>query len=227
MEIWKTIEGYNDYEISSFGRVKSLSRIIVRKKYSFLCKEKILKPGTDNNGYLKINLYNKNDKKTITIHQLVAIHFLNHNPCGYELVVNHINFIRTDNRVDNLEIVTSRENTNQKHLKSTSKYTGVCWSEKDNKWICSIYIKGKTKKLGRFDNEIEASKYYENAIKNIELGLKVEAKKTNFSSKYKGIYFAKNINKWFFYINIDGKQKTSNYFLTETEAYNEYKKNKL
>jgi hypothetical protein len=69
--------------------------------------------------------------------------------------------------LDNLEIVTARENSNKKHLKSSSKYIGVCFEKESKKWVASISLKGKQKKLGRFDCEIKASEAYQNALKTL------------------------------------------------------------
>ena len=101
------------------------------------------------------------------VHQLVAESFLNHKRCGMKLVVNHIDFDKTNNKLDNLEIVTTRENTNQKHLKSYSNFTGVSWNKRANKWIASIKINNKNKYLGYYSNELEASKAYQKELLNI------------------------------------------------------------
>jgi len=160
MEIWKTIKEFEDYEISNFGRVKSL-------KFG---KEKILKQNIDSTKYYAVVLSNGILIKTIKIHVLVAIAFLNHIPCGMKFVINHKNFNKSDNRVENLEIVSGRENTNKKHIKSTSKYVGVSWAKKRNKWTAQITINRKVINLGFFNNEYDAHLAYEKslyAIKNI------------------------------------------------------------
>ena len=98
MEIWKKVKGYEGiYEVSNLGRVKSLSRIVLKKgKYPFLTKEKILKQSNNYRGYKHVGLYLNKKMKTLTVHQLVVIAFLNHKPNGQELVVNHINLIKKD-----------------------------------------------------------------------------------------------------------------------------------
>jgi len=160
MEVWKRIEDCNDYEISNHGNVKS-----------FICSNtKILKPGKNNHGYLLVVLMNdEGDRKTKMIHKLVAEHFLNHIPSGFEAVINHKDFNKENNKHDNLEIVTQRENTNQKHLKpgKSSKYTGVSKIKKTNKWYSQILINGKVKSLGFFDNEYDAHIAYENKLRTI------------------------------------------------------------
>ena len=157
-EQWIDIAGYEGlYQISNFGNVKSIR----------FDKEKLLLPQTNSKGYYFVVLCDKTKRKQMQIHQLVAIAFLNHIPCKMELVINHINFDKKDNNVSNLEIVTNRENSNRKHLKSTSKYTGVSFEKDRNKWISQIKINGKRVLLGRFSNEIDANDAYQSKLKEI------------------------------------------------------------
>jgi hypothetical protein len=98
-EIWKPILGYEGrYEVSNLGRVLSVRA------------DSFLKPNTMNHGYVCVHLYSggKQTRVVKTIHQLVAKAFID-NPYGCR-EVNHKNFLRSDNRVENLEWVTRREN---------------------------------------------------------------------------------------------------------------------
>lgn len=112
MENWKEIEGYSDYQISSLGNVKSLSRYVNHfKGGKRLKKEKLLKLQIDKLGYVRVNLFSNNVVKYFLVHRLVANAFFTNTekkPC-----VNHINGIKTDNTVKNLEWCTYSEN--QKH----------------------------------------------------------------------------------------------------------------
>jgi hypothetical protein len=162
IEIWKDIPNYEGiYQVSNLGNVKSLGNN--KRK-----KEKFLKQGNDYNGYKYVILCKKGNRKIIKSHQLVAIVFLNHVPCGYKFVVNHKNFIKHDNRLENLEIVTQRENSNKRHINYSSKFTGVCWHKKANKWESYITIDNKKKYLGLFSTEKEASKEYNKYLKLIK-----------------------------------------------------------
>lgn len=176
MEIWKDIPGYEGYyQVSNLGRVKSLERKIKHWQGGFrLKKELILSNLTDKDGYFRVNLYDKNSKlKHWSIHQLVCICFLNHTPKGNTLVVNHKNFNKKDNRLENLEIVSNRENTNKKHLNSSSKYTGVSFSKRLNKFQAEISYKKKRFYLGVFESEKEASLAYQKKLKEIKNGIKI------------------------------------------------------
>ncbi len=164
-EIWKDIPDYEGYyQVSNFGNVKSLSRTIFKMgKFPFISKEKILKPRV-NTGYKVFNLCKNGHEKTRKVHQLVAMAFLNHVPCGYKLVVNHKDFNKLNNNISNLEIVTMRENANRKHIKSSSEFTGVYWHKATQKWMARIRVNGKQKYLGLFSNEKDASIAYENSL---------------------------------------------------------------
>lgn len=156
-EIWKDIPGYEGmYQISNLGRAKSL-------KWN---KVRIMKQSLSR-GYLSFGVSKYNKRKTMFTHRAVAYAFLNHKPSGTKLVVNHINLNKTDNRLENLEIVTTRENSNRKHLDSISQYTGVTWHYRLEKWKATIFINGKNKHLGYFDNEIDASNAYQSKLNNL------------------------------------------------------------
>lgn len=113
-EIWKDIQGYEGlYQISNLGRVKSLN-------FNNTRKEKIMKPLLSNNGYLRVSLSNKMKKKKYFIHRLVAQEFIP-NPNNLS-EINHINEIKTDNSVKNLEYCTSQYNHDFSQSKSVLQY---------------------------------------------------------------------------------------------------------
>lgn len=97
LEIWKDIKGYEGlYQISNYGKVKSLKRGI------------LLKPCTNHKGYLSVVLYKKSEKCCKRIHRLVAEAFIpnsNNKP-----QVNHIDCNKHNNKVDNLEWCDNSEN---------------------------------------------------------------------------------------------------------------------
>lgn len=167
-EIWKDIIGYEGYyQVSNLGRIKSLERRVRTGRGDRLVKERILKLCNDAYGYVIVPLNKQGKLKTIKVHKLVAIAFLNHIPCGHKEVVDHINHNKKDNSVDNLRLVTQRENANLKHIKSSSKYTGVSWYKRYGKWKAYILIKGKLKHLGYFKKEYEAHLAYKAALNKL------------------------------------------------------------
>lgn len=95
---WKKIKDYENYSVSTYGDVKNDKTGIILKK----CKNK--------KGYEQIHLYKNGKQKTFRIHRLVAETFIpnpNNLPC-----IDHINTIKTDNRVENLRWCTYKENSN-------------------------------------------------------------------------------------------------------------------
>lgn len=157
MEIWKTIKDYEGlYEVSNLGRVKSLRR------------NKVMNVFFDSRKYIIVSLRKDSIRKTFRVHSLVAESFLNHVRNGrMDLVIDHINDNPSDNRLENLQIITQRENTCKTQGRYTSKYKGVCWYSRDKRWVSRIYIDKKIIVLGYFKCELAAHQAYQNKLKTI------------------------------------------------------------
>ena len=117
MEIWRDIKGYEGlYQVSNLGRIKSLEKIInANFKYgnTHNYKEKILKPFKETRGYLKVRLYKNGVAKNYKVHRLVANAFLGEN----NLTVNHIDKNKENNKLENLEYMTNKNNTRYSQAK--------------------------------------------------------------------------------------------------------------
>ncbi len=169
-EIWKDVIGYEGYyQVSNLGNVKSLSRLILgRGNHPTLLKEKLLKFSKNQSGYYQVILYKNGKRKAFKVHTLVAIVFLNHKPDGtHNMVVDHLNEIKTDNRVSNLRITNHRDNVARSVKNQSSKYVGVCWNKNAKKWISQITINGINTYLGLFDDEKDAHEKYLEKLKEL------------------------------------------------------------
>lgn len=153
--IWKDIIGYEGfYKISNLGDVKFLERKVSNR----LIKEKFNKIHISKRGYYVTDLRVANIRKTLTIHRLIAIHFIeNPNNKSY---VNHIDKNPLNNNIENLEWVNNMENVcHSKRFKEySSKFIGVGWDKYARKWKSQIYHNGKSIHLGNFNSEEEAYK---------------------------------------------------------------------
>ena len=212
-EEFRSISGYEGlYEVSNFGNVKSLTN------------DKILKPCLGSRGYYMVRVYKDNKGNTMSIHILVAMAFLGHKPDGYKIVVDHIDNNKLNNHVSNLQLISNRENTSKDKKNGTSKYTGVTWYNASNKWLAQIAINSKKKNLGLFETEDEAHEAYQKALKMLNEGDLSFMKPKEFSSKYKGVSWQKDRNKWVSRIKINGKQKNLGSFTSEEDAADAYQK---
>ena len=141
-------EFWHRYSISPDGDV-----------YSHL-SEQYLKQRDNGKGYKTVALTNsKGKRKIFYVHRLVAFSYLG--VPTYQCEVNHINKIRSDNRVENLEYCSTTENEVKK---LQGKKRGVYWFKLRKKWRASIKINGKEKHLGLFEVKEEAYTAYFNAF---------------------------------------------------------------
>lgn len=107
MEIWRAIPGYNEkYAVSNLGEVRSIRM------------GKMLKQRVDRAGYKSVRLTSNGVTKTLLVHRLVAETFIPRLP--RQKVVNHLNGNKTDNRLENLEWTTHKENIQHAYR------TGLC-----------------------------------------------------------------------------------------------------
>ena len=158
MEIWKDIPNYEGrYQVSDLGGVRSLDRLdsLDRK-----IQGKVMSNRMGGN-YFKVSLCKDGKIKDEYVHVLVAESFLNHKK-QRGIVVDHINNDGFDNRLENLQIITQRENIN-KDCKGSSKYDGVYKGHSD-KWYSHLRVSGKDFHLGTFNTESRANIAYQFAI---------------------------------------------------------------
>ena len=111
-EIWKDIKGFEGYyQVSNLGRVKSLERTVKSKGNGMMViKERILRPSLNGSGYPIVGLSKGSDHTSHIVHRLVAEAFIP-NPDNLS-DVNHINQDKTDNRAENLNWMSHKDNLN-------------------------------------------------------------------------------------------------------------------
>lgn len=159
MEIWKDIPEYEGlYQVSNLGNVKNIQHTVERVLKNSLVK------GTR---YFRVSLCGSLKKENKNNHQLVAMAFLGHEPNGHKTIVDHINNNPLDNRVENLQLISNRENLSKDKKGYTSKYVGVTYRKDSNKWSARIRIKDKRIYLGSFESETKAHEAYKKALSNL------------------------------------------------------------
>jgi hypothetical protein len=146
-ENWKDIDGFDGYQISNLGRVKSFKWDKINGR--------IMKCGW-RRGYRSIGLTTEDGQKLMSVHRLVANAFIpnTHN----KETVNHINGIKTDNRAENLDWATDQENMN--HALATGLHP--------NPRIAVIQYSKDGEFINEYESQIEAQR--QTGIHNSNIG---------------------------------------------------------
>lgn len=220
-EIWKYIPGYEPYyKVSNLGNVVSFFNY----KYGLRIVPKPMKTQINRGGYLCCTIRRKNEKsKAIKVHQLVAMAFLNHIPSGNKLVVDHIDNNKLNNKLENLQIITNRENICKDLKNKESKFIGV--KRAKNKWNSSIRIGNKKYHIGNFEIEEEAEKAYNEVLQSIEnntfdIDIFKKYRKVP-KSGFKGVYPGKS-NRWYSQIRTKDGVISLGSFNSKEEASKKY-----
>jgi len=162
-ERWLPVAGYEGlYEVSTLGRVKSLSRPYKNQagECGAMQPEKIMQPSLNGAGYPQVSLWRGGVLRAQQIHRLVAQAFLV--PTGGE-EVNHLDGDRQNNAAENLEWCTRAEN--MAHAKKlgwgSSGYYGVGYRKSRGLWIARVMVRGVRHHIGEYQEEQEAAEAYD------------------------------------------------------------------
>lgn len=148
LEIWASvnIKEFRHYRVSNMGRVMGQRGKLLKK--------------FNNKGYDKVTLCNNTFRKTCLVHRIVATTFIHNNDSKNKDQVNHINGIKDDNRVENLEWVSQWENN--KHAYETGlankqfRHSNKLYSDED--WIHSVYLRLKNgEKIAHIAKEVNVN----------------------------------------------------------------------
>jgi hypothetical protein len=170
-EIWKDIPGYDGiYQASNSGKIKNLARLIKRSRGGFQnLQESIKVPFVGKSGYATVALSVDGKPKTKYVHRLVASAF--YGPS--ELVVDHINSDKSDNRIENLRYVTQRSNvcfgkrTKQNHSLPIGVSLNPCNYKK--RFRSRIKVNNRLLNLGSYDTDELAHRVYLEKSNSVEL----------------------------------------------------------
>jgi hypothetical protein len=154
-EIYKTVEGFENYEVSNLGNIKN-------KRTG-----RILKQINDEENYLQVRLYNNKTSRTIKVHKLVAKMFLE-NPEN-KPYVDHIDNNRLNNNLINLKYTTCKENSQNVNISktNTSSVQGVSYCNIKNKYRAIVCVDGVSIHLGYFNTLEEAKQARLNKVNEV------------------------------------------------------------
>lgn len=180
-EIWKDIQGYEGlYQVSNLGRIKSLDRTVSHiGETTRNLKGKILINKLTPKKYYKVELSFNCVYKTHEVHRLVAKAFIPNS--NKKLEINHKNGIKTDNRVENLEWVTHRENLiHSYHVLGNKCGFGV---------LKKTYGEHNVKSKLKHDDVIQIIKNKKNGISTKELSIKYNVSTNTIHGIFIGKYW--------------------------------------
>lgn len=154
---WKTVTGFHAYKVSKKGEI-----------YSGLIN-KIMKPTKDKDGYLKLNLvrYDKDfkAKKDVRVHNVVLSTFKPKPEDSKADQINHIDFDKANNNLDNLEWVTCKENI--AHTRNTGRHPGTAGSRNSNAKVTEQDVM-EIRKVYDYSKRAELAEKYGISPKTVE-----------------------------------------------------------
>jgi len=164
-EIWELLPGVPGVEVSTFGRVRTLDRLISSEKRTRFTKGRILKQNGNGKGYLQVNIPIDGKQITRKVHRLVAQVFIS-NPDNLPQV-NHLDCDRTNNNVENLEWCDNSYNVQYREK----------FGKAQNKPVFAINL--KTLEVSHFSSQGEASRALGISQGGIYFVIKGKYKQTN------------------------------------------------
>jgi len=212
-ELWTPIKNYPDYEISSWGRLKSFKRASA----GYIRKEIYGKAG-----YSKLILKNKGEKQeTINAHVMVYDYYGEGKRNGRIIVVDHIDEDKSNNYIGNLQLLDHRANLSKsfKHIKKNC--TGVKRIKSNKKkWSATITNNKEVYNLGTFLTQEEASKAYQDALSAIHNGTEIKTQ----TKDIRGVWLTNKAakNPYYAQVSHNKKQYYLGCFVTESEAHDIY-----
>ena len=150
--------GKTELKVFKDGRIQYLDRRIK------IWKDK---KANDNKGYLQTNI----NGKTVTVHTIIALCYLGEKPEGKQ--IDHINSIRNDNRVENLQYISQSENNLKKTTKNGKPIKGT-QKTPSGRFQVRLYINKKRTCLGTYDTEEKAIEIYIQAKAKLLINIELE-----------------------------------------------------
>lgn len=167
MEVWKSIKGYEGiYEVSNMGRIRTYRKKDGWVGYKATDTPRLMSVISHGNGYLYVTLSKDSKTENRYVHRLVAEAFIGAIPQGH--VINHLDYDKTNNCADNLEIVTQKENVGHSRSKmckprKRNANAYICFRKRINKYEVTV----RRKYLGHFETLEEARSVRDAYIKEI------------------------------------------------------------
>jgi hypothetical protein len=150
-----------------------------------------------------------------------VIYALHHGEMPTNLVIDHINGDKTDNRIENIRCTTIRRNTGNQRTHRKGKLVGAVKMEDEIRWEARIEVNGKQRGVGIFGTEQEAHDRYMECVSLLERGREDEVyseRSIRLRGRKRGVSFDKSMGKWKAYKGSGKKRVTVGWFITEEEA---------
>lgn len=123
MEVWKDIKGYEGYQVSNKGRIRTCNKTTYSQLHGIRhWKDRIIKQKTAQDKAMRVELWKDGKGKTVLVHRIVALTFLGEPPQP-NMTVNHIDGNRKNNHVENLEWLSLADNI--RHGYRTGLYSSI------------------------------------------------------------------------------------------------------